>query len=82
MVAAAVGGLRTIVDHGRTGFLVEGRRPEAYAAWVAKILDDTGLAAQLARQARERATGYTWSTAAARLRRLYGDLTARQLVRC
>jgi D-inositol-3-phosphate glycosyltransferase len=82
VVAAAVGGLRTIVDHGRTGFLVEERRPDAYAAWVAEILDDTGLAAQLARQARERATGYTWSTAAARLRRLYGDLTARQLVRC
>ena len=27
VVAAAVGGLRTLVDHGRTGFLVEGRDP-------------------------------------------------------
>ncbi len=82
VVAAAVGGLRTIVDHGRSGFLVEGRRPEAYAAWVAEILGDAGLAGHLALGARQRAAGYTWSTAAARLRRLYADLTARQLVRC
>ncbi len=82
VVAAAVGGLRTIVDHGRSGFLVEGRPPEAYAAWVAEILDDPELAKRLALRARERAAGYTWSTAAARLRRLYADLTARQLVRC
>ena len=27
VVAAAVGGLRTLVDHGRTGYLVEGREP-------------------------------------------------------
>ena len=27
VVAAAVGGLRTLVDHGRTGFLVKGRDP-------------------------------------------------------
>ncbi|CAN5148859.1 D-inositol-3-phosphate glycosyltransferase [soil metagenome] len=82
VVAASVGGLRTIVDHGRTGFLVEGRLPEAYAAWITEVLDDRHLAASLARGARERAAGYTWSTAAARLRRLYGDLTARQLVSC
>ena len=32
VVAAAVGGLRTIVDHGRTGFLVEGGDPADFAA--------------------------------------------------
>ena len=32
VVAAAVGGLRTLVDHGRTGFLVEGREPTVFAA--------------------------------------------------
>lgn len=82
VVAASVGGLRTIVDHGRTGFLVEDRRPGTYAARVAEILGDDHLARSLARQARERAAGYTWSTAAARLRRIYGDLTVRQLVTC
>ena len=33
VVAAAVGGLRTLVEHGRTGFLVEGRDPEVFAAY-------------------------------------------------
>ena len=32
VVAAAVGGLTTLVDDGRTGFLVEGRDPADYAA--------------------------------------------------
>ena len=32
VVAAAVGGLRTLVDDGRTGFLVDGRDPADFAA--------------------------------------------------
>ncbi len=82
VVAAAVGGLRTVVDHGHTGFLVEDRHPSAYAAHVADILDDADLAARLGATAAVRAGGYTWSTTAARLRRLYADLTVRQLVHC
>jgi D-inositol-3-phosphate glycosyltransferase len=82
VVAAAVGGLRTVVDHGRTGFLVEDRHPKAYATRVAEILDDDELAASMGVAAAIRAGGYTWSTTAARLRRLYADLAARQLVQC
>ncbi|MGH9184181.1 MAG: glycosyltransferase [Acidimicrobiales bacterium] len=82
VVAAAVGGLRTIVRHGHTGFLVEGRRPEAYAAYVAELVSNPRLARQMGASAADRARRYTWSTAAARLRRLYGDLTARALVEC
>jgi D-inositol-3-phosphate glycosyltransferase len=82
VVAAAVGGLRTLVDHGRTGFLVEGRDPDAFAAHVARILGDPALAADLSTDAVARARGYTWSTAAGRLRRIYADLTARSLVEC
>ena len=82
VVASAVGGLRTLVDHGRTGFLVEGRDPEAFAAHVARILDDPMLAGEMAIESALRARQYTWSIAAARLRRLYSDLTSRQLVEC
>ncbi|MGH9186974.1 MAG: glycosyltransferase, partial [Acidimicrobiales bacterium] len=82
VVAAAVGGLRTLVDHGRTGFLVEGRDPEAFAAYTDEILDNAVLAAELGAVAAARARSYTWSTTAARLRRLYADLTARTLVAC
>jgi D-inositol-3-phosphate glycosyltransferase len=82
VVAAAVGGLRTLVDDGRTGFLVDSRDAGEYAACAAKILADPRLAADLSAAAAHRAAGYTWSTTAGRLRRLYGDLTARALVEC
>ncbi|MGI8806950.1 MAG: glycosyltransferase [Acidimicrobiales bacterium] len=82
VVAAAVGGLSTLVAHGVSGFLVDGRAPEVYAAYVAKLLDDPDLAAAMSVQAAARAGGYRWSIGAARLRRLYADLTARRLVEC
>jgi D-inositol-3-phosphate glycosyltransferase len=82
VVAAAVGGLRTLVDDGRTGFLVEGRDPDAFAAGVDQILRDDALATAFGADAAARARGYTWSTAAARLRRVYADLTVRALVDC
>ena len=49
-------------------------------AAIARILDDPLLAASMSVAAAARAKRYTWSFAAARLRRLYTDLTARQLV--
>jgi D-inositol-3-phosphate glycosyltransferase len=82
VVAAAVGGLRTLVEDGRTGFLVEGRDPAAFAACTEQLLSSPALAAELSRQAAQRARGFTWSTAAGRLRRVYGDLTSRSLVDC
>jgi D-inositol-3-phosphate glycosyltransferase len=82
VVAAAVGGLRTLVDHGRTGFLVDGRDPAVYAAFVDELLGSPRLEQEMAVHAAARARRYTWSTTAARLRRLYVDLTARSLVDC
>lgn len=82
VVAASVGGLRSLVVDGTTGFLVEGRDPAAYAAPVATLLDDPELAAAMGAAASAHSRRYSWSTTAARLRRLYGDLVARGLVRC
>jgi D-inositol-3-phosphate glycosyltransferase len=82
VVAAAVGGLRTLVEHGRTGFLVEGRDPQAFAAFAGEILANPKLAAAMGAAAAARAGRYRWSTSAARLRRIYADVAARQLVRC
>lgn len=82
VVGAAVGGLRTLVEHGRTGFLVEDRAPEAFAAHIDALLGDADLAARLGDNAAERARRYTWSTTAGRLRRIYADLTSRALVEC
>jgi len=82
VVANAVGGLLTIVEHGRTGFLVADRQPDVFARHIAQILDDPALAARMSSAAAERARGYTWSFAAARLRRAYADLTSRDRVEC
>ncbi|HVF75806.1 MAG TPA: glycosyltransferase [Acidimicrobiales bacterium] len=82
VVAAAVGGLTTLVEDGRTGFLVEGRDPAAFAACVGQLLDQPLSAAEMGAAAAERARQYTWSVAASGLRRLYGELTARALVEC
>lgn len=82
VVAAAVGGLSTLVAHGVSGFLVDGRDPETYATHVARLLDDPALATEMSAQAALRAGRYRWSITAARLRRLYSDLTVRSLVEC
>jgi D-inositol-3-phosphate glycosyltransferase len=82
VVAAAVGGLRTLVEHGRTGFLVEGRDPAVYAAFTEQILTTPVLAAEQSAAASRRARDFTWSTAAGRLRRIYADITSRDRVTC
>jgi D-inositol-3-phosphate glycosyltransferase len=82
VVAAAVGGLRTLVEHGRTGLLVERRDPHAFAQAVASVLADPVWAAQMGGLAARRARGYTWSVAAGRLRRIYADLALRSRVDC
>ncbi|MEN3314842.1 MAG: D-inositol-3-phosphate glycosyltransferase [Acidimicrobiaceae bacterium] len=82
VVAAAVGGLPTLVDHGVTGFLVEGGDSLGFAARVGEVLVDPARAARMGQAAALRARRYSWSITAARLRRLYADLTARDLVEC
>lgn len=81
-VASAVGGLLTLVDHGHSGYLVESRDPDEYAAWIDTILADPVLAHRLAVSAAARARTYTWTTSASRLRRLYQDLATRTLAPC
>src|SRR5207245_11193043 len=58
VVASAVGGLRTLVDHGHTGFLVEGRDPDGFAAYVHEVLDNSRLADELGVNAAARAAHY------------------------
>jgi D-inositol-3-phosphate glycosyltransferase len=82
VVASSVGGLESLVDHGRTGYLVPGRDPDVFARHTADILGDPVLAARLGAEGAARASHYTWSFAAARLRRLYTDVVAGRLVSC
>jgi D-inositol-3-phosphate glycosyltransferase len=82
VVAAAVGGLTTLVDHGRTGYLVEDGDAWTYAKFAAEICADPLLQAELGAGGAAMASGYTWSITAARLDRLYEHLTSRTLVEC
>jgi len=82
VVASSVGGLLTLVDHERTGMLVEGRDPAAFAAAIDRVLDDPAMATRLATGARDLAARYRWSTSAARFRRIHGDLVVGARVSC
>jgi D-inositol-3-phosphate glycosyltransferase len=82
VVASAVGGLLTLVDHGDNGFLVEDRDPDLFAAYLNDILDHPDMAVSMGQRGADRARQYTWGFAAARLRRVYADLTVRELVAC
>jgi D-inositol-3-phosphate glycosyltransferase len=82
VVAAAVGGLRTLVRHDETGFLVESRDPADMAARVGELLANPHRARAMGAAAAAEARRYTWSTTAARLRRIYADLAVREPVAC
>ena len=75
-----MGGLRSLVDHGRTGLLVASRDASTFADAIRDVLatdrDAMGTAAAHA------ARSYRWNIAAARLRRHYDDVTVREQVRC
>ena len=82
VIANAVGGLLSLVDHGLTGYLVADRDPEMFAKYTAELLNNPALASAMSIAAAARGRRYTWSFAAARLRRVYTDITSRALVNC
>ena len=82
VVASAVGGLLTLVDHGETGYLVPDRDPALFAHYLREVIEHPSHAQALGRRGAARARNYTWSLAAARLRRMYADISAREPVAC
>jgi D-inositol-3-phosphate glycosyltransferase len=63
VVGADVGGIRFSVVHGRTGFLVPPRDPQAVARCLARLHHDRPLARAMGRLGRVRATErFTWSS--------------------
>ena len=82
VVASAVGGLTTLVDHGRTGFLVEDPTPERYAAAVRRVFDAPLMAERLSTASVLRARRYTWRAAAGALLDLHDELASGRLLEC
>jgi D-inositol-3-phosphate glycosyltransferase len=62
VVAAAVGGLTTVVRDGHSGLLVEGHRPSDWATALQRILDDDELRVRLEAGALEQARLFSWDT--------------------
>lgn len=82
VIAAAVGGLRTIVEHGRTGYLVEKRDPQIYASYVDQLLGNRMVAAEMAFDAAEGARAFSWTQTAEALLKVYDGLFERVVVDC
>src|SRR5262249_12887368 len=66
VIAAAVGGLRSLVDHEETGYLVDSRDPAEYATHAARLRDDAHLAHEMGVSAAARTHRYSWNMTAAK----------------
>ena len=77
VVASRVGGLSTIIQHGRTGYLKPWRCPDAFANSVEMIISSDGLQQSLGEAARKRAEGMGWDNVAAMMWQEYAALTGR-----
>ena len=64
VVAAAVGGLTTVVRDGVSGLLVDTHEPRDWAASLRRLIDDPELAARLGRGAIEQAAHFSWDATA------------------
>jgi D-inositol-3-phosphate glycosyltransferase len=60
VVAAAVGGLTTVVRHEHSGLLVEGHEPRDWAAALRRVLEDDTLRLRLEAGALEQARRFAW----------------------
>lgn len=76
VVASQVGGLRSIVEDGRNGFLIPWRHPNLFADRLEQLLADPSLADRLGRAGLRTAQRFSWGAAADRLLALYQDLVA------
>src|SRR5450830_396830 len=71
VLAAAVGGLRSVVTDGVSGTLVPGHDPAVWADAIADHLADTGARARLAVGARRVAERFGWDAAAEQMLKVY-----------
>jgi D-inositol-3-phosphate glycosyltransferase len=73
VVAAAAGGLRTAVQDGVSGVLIDGHDPAHYASAIADLISSSGRLARLARGARKHASRFGWASTVDNLLGVYGD---------
>lgn len=76
VVAAAVGGLSTVVRDGVSGLLVEGHDPADYARAIERVIGAPALRRRLAAGALEQAAGFAWERTADRTVEVYRQASA------
>ena len=74
VVAAEVGGLRYVVEDGKTGFLVEGHDPGDHADRLLQLLRDPALAASMGAEAARQALRFTWDATTMELLSVYREV--------
>jgi D-inositol-3-phosphate glycosyltransferase len=71
VLAAAVGGLTTVVRDGHSGLLIEGHEPRDWAAALRRVIEDDALHERLSRGAVEQARHFAWERTAERTLEVY-----------
>jgi D-inositol-3-phosphate glycosyltransferase len=71
VIAAAVGGLTTVVEEEENGLLVDTHEPRDWAAALRRVLLDDALRARLSAGARARAAHFSWENTAERTLDVY-----------
>ena len=75
VVASRVGGISTVVQHGRTGYLKSWRCPEAFANSLEMLISSKSLQHSMGQAARRRAEDLSWEKIAGRIAAVYHSLT-------
>jgi D-inositol-3-phosphate glycosyltransferase len=71
VVAAAVGGLTTVVRDGVSGLLVEGHDPENWARAIDRVISQPVLHSSMSMAARAQAARFAWEVTADRTLEVY-----------
>lgn len=74
VVASRVGGISTVVQHGRTGYLKSWRCPEAFANSLEMLISSKSLQHSMGKAARRRAEDLSWEKIAGRIAAVYQSL--------
>ncbi|OQA04102.1 MAG: D-inositol 3-phosphate glycosyltransferase [bacterium ADurb.Bin400] len=75
IVATRVGGVVDVVEHNKTGLLVEPRKPHALALAINKIFSHPDLASEFVRNSRHRVKTFDWSQTVTRFEDVYNKLS-------
>ena len=74
VIAARVGGLKTLIKHGQTGYLISSQCPDVYVEHMEVIILNTQLRHRMGKQSRLLAKTMGWSSVADKTIKVYDSL--------